>query len=117
MIRLNKKQKKQLRTGLELEYNSFMKLDVTHIAKLANLPISKEEEKKLEAQLNETLTYVEILKEVDTNKVEPTAHVSGLENITREDKAVSSLSQSQALSNTNKTRNGFFIVNAILEND
>ena len=117
MTSSNKKQKKQLPIGLELEYNSFMKLDVKHIAKLANLPISNEEEKKLEEQLSETLSYVAILKEVDTKNVEPTAHVTGLENITREDKASASLSQKQALANTNKRHDGFFIVNAILEND
>jgi aspartyl-tRNA(Asn)/glutamyl-tRNA(Gln) amidotransferase subunit C len=94
-----------------------MKLDIKHISKLANLPITKEEEQKLEAQLSETLTYIEILKEVDTKNVEPTAHVTGLENITREDKSSSSLTQKQALSNAKKQHDGFFIVNAILEND
>jgi len=94
-----------------------MKLDVKHIAKLANLPITKDEEKKFESQLNETLSYVEILKEVDTKNIEPTAHVTGLENITREDTTKPSLSQLQALSNTKKKHNGFFIVDAILEND
>lgn len=117
MIHLNKKQKKQLRIGLELEYNGFMKLDVKHIAKLANLPITNDEEKKLESQLSETLSYVDILTKVDTQNVEPTAHVTGLENITREDKASPSLSQKQALANAEKQHEGFFIVDAILEND
>ena len=94
-----------------------MKLDVKHIAKLANLPLDEQEEKKLETQLTETLDYIKILQEVDTNNVQPTAHVTGLENITREDTASSSLTQQEALSNTKKQHNGFFIVNAILEND
>jgi aspartyl-tRNA(Asn)/glutamyl-tRNA(Gln) amidotransferase subunit C len=94
-----------------------MKLDVKHIAKLANLPITKDEEKKLEIQLSETLSYIEILKEVDTKNVEPTAHVTGLENVTRDDKATPSLTQKQALANAKNEHNGFFIVNAILEND
>lgn len=94
-----------------------MKLNVNHIAKLANLPITQTEEKKLETQLTETLKYVEILQEIDTANLHPTAHVTGLENITREDLPASSLSQEQALSNAKKKYNGFFIVNAILEND
>jgi aspartyl-tRNA(Asn)/glutamyl-tRNA(Gln) amidotransferase subunit C len=93
-----------------------MKLDIKHIAKLANLPINKDEEKKLETQLIETLNYVEMLTEIDTKNVEPTAHVTGLENVTRKDKAKPSLTQDQALSNTTKTHAGFFIVNAILDN-
>ena len=94
-----------------------MKLNINHIAKLANLPITQAEEKKLETQLEETLTYVEILKEIDTTKVKPTDHVTGLENITREDKTRPSLSQNEALSNTTKASNGFFEVDAILDND
>jgi aspartyl/glutamyl-tRNA(Asn/Gln) amidotransferase C subunit len=117
MIHSNRGQKKQLPIGLTLEYNSFMRLDVKHIAKLANLTVTKKEEDKLETDLNETLTYIEILKEVDTKNVEPTAHVTGLENITRDDTPYPSLSQKQALVNTTKHYNGFFIVDAILEND
>lgn len=94
-----------------------MKLNIKHIAKLANLPISEKEESKLETQLLETLKYVEILKEIDTKNVQPTAHVTGLENVTREDKALPSLSQDEALSNTSKASNGFFEVEAILDND
>ena len=93
-----------------------MKLNIKHIAKLANLPINPKEEEKMEAQLIETLNYVEMLTEIDTKNIEPTAHVTGLENVTREDKAAPSLTQKQALSNTTKTYNGFFVVNAILDN-
>ncbi len=93
-----------------------MKLDIKHIAKLANLPISQKEEKTLETQLTETLNYVEMLKEVDTENVEPTAHVTGLENVTRKDKAEDSLTQTQALSNTTKHYQGFFVVDALLDN-
>lgn len=94
-----------------------MKLDVKHVAKLANLPLTNEEEKKLEKQLTETLEYIEMLQEVDTTKVQPTSHVTGLENITREDKSEPSLTQKQALSNAKKLHEGFFEVDAILDND
>ena len=94
-----------------------MQLDVKHIATLANLPINEQEEKKLEAQLTETLDYIKSLQEVDTKNIQPTAHVTGLENVTREDKTSLSLTQTEALSNTKKTHNGFFQVEAILEND
>lgn len=76
-----------------------------------------QEEKKLEKQLEETLSYIEILKEIDTKNIQPTANVTGLENITREDKPAESLTQKQALSNAKKEYNGFFEVDAILDND
>lgn len=94
-----------------------MLLNIKHIAKLANLPIKKKDEKKLESELIETLDYIEILNDIDTKNVEPTNHVTGLENVTRKDESSASLTQAQALSNTKNHKNGFFIVDAILENE
>lgn len=94
-----------------------MKIDVSHIAKLANIPLSDKEKKKLESQLEETINYVQGLNEVDTKNVKPTSQVTGLENITRDDLATSSLSQNDALSNSKSIHNGFFKVNGILENE
>lgn len=93
-----------------------MKIDVSHIAKLANLTLTEEEKKKFEKQLEETLNYIEKLKEVDTENVEPTSQVTGLENITRDDTTRPSLSQEEALKNAkDKIHNGFFKVKAVIE--
>ncbi len=92
-----------------------MKIDIAHVAKLANLPLKPEEKNKFEKQLSEILAYVEKLKEVDTKNVEITSQVTGLENITREDTTTPSLSQEEALSNAKSKQNGLFKVPAILE--
>ncbi len=94
-----------------------MKINVKHIAKLANLPLTPAEEKKLEEQLEETITYIESLNEVDTTGIEPTNQVTGLENVTREDVVKPSLSQKEALSNSKSVYKGFFRVKAIFENE
>ncbi len=94
-----------------------MKLDVKHIAKLANLTLSEEEEKKFEKQLEETVEYIEGLSEVDTTDVEPTSQVTGLENVTREDEITASLSQEEALRNAKSTHKGYFKVKGILNNE
>jgi len=94
-----------------------MKINVTHIAKLANLPLLNDEKNIFEKQLEETITYVEELNKIDTKNVEPTSQVTGLENVTRNDIAKPSLSQEEALSNTNSKTNGLFKVDAILENN
>lgn len=91
-----------------------MKINVKHIAKLANLSLKHEEGKKFEKQLSEILSYVEKLKEVDTKNVEITSQVTGLENITRKDEITSSLTQEEALSNAKSQHNGLFKVPAIL---
>ena len=92
-----------------------MKIDVPNVAKLANLPLKPEEEKKFEKQLSDILSYVEKLNEVDTKNVEITSQVTGLENIARKDESGPSLTQEEALSNTKSTHNGFFKVKAVLE--
>lgn len=61
---------------------------VKHIAKLARLGLGKEEQEKFSRQLSEILAHMEMLNEVDTDKVEPTSQVTGLTNVTREDKVV-----------------------------
>jgi aspartyl-tRNA(Asn)/glutamyl-tRNA(Gln) amidotransferase subunit C len=93
-----------------------VKIDVKHTAKLANLKLSSEEEKKLEAQLSSILDYVDKLQEIDTEKVEETTQATNLENVTREDVASPSLSQDEVLSNSKSHKNGLFKVKGILQN-
>lgn len=94
-----------------------MKIDVKHIAKLANLPLKDSEIPKFEKQLSEVLMYVEKLKEVDTKNVEQTSQVTGLENVLREDKPRPSLTQEEALSNAKAQHNGFFQVKGVFEEE
>ena len=92
-----------------------MKIDVAHVAKLANLPLTDEEKNKFEKQLSETLDYVKQLEKIDTKGIEPTSQITNLENVTREDIVTPSLSQEEALSNSKSVYNGFFKVKAILD--
>ena len=92
-----------------------MKINITHVAKLANIPLQEDEEEKLKNQLDVTLEHAERLQEIDTQNIEPTSQVTGLENITREDVAAPSLPQKKALENAKATHNGFFKVKGILE--
>lgn len=94
-----------------------MKIDVKHIAKLANLPLKDSEIPKFEKQLSQVLMYVDKLKEVDTKNTEQTSQVTGLENVLREDKAKQSLTQEEALSNAKNQHNGFFQVKGVFEEE
>lgn len=93
-----------------------MKIDVKKVAKLANLPLTSEEEKKFENQLSDILQYVEVLNKVDTKDVRETSQVTGLENVSRSDETTPSLTQDEALSGTDSQHNGMFKVSAVLEN-
>ncbi|MFH1427718.1 MAG: Asp-tRNA(Asn)/Glu-tRNA(Gln) amidotransferase subunit GatC [Patescibacteria group bacterium] len=62
------------------------KQEIKKIADLARLELTDEELKTYGSQLSDVLEYIDQLKEVDTSDVQPTAQVTDLENITREDK-------------------------------
>lgn len=87
--------------------------EVEHIGQLANLKLSGVEVKKLTSQLAETLDYVAILKQLDTKGVEPTSQVTGLENVSRDDKATPSLTPEEALSGAANKENNLFKIKVI----
>lgn len=91
------------------------KIDINHVATLANIPLQDNEKEVLEKQLEATLEHVERLSEIDTAKVEGTNEVTGLKNVWREDVVEPSLFQAEALMNAKKVHNGFFVVPVILE--
>ncbi len=92
---------------------------VKHMSHLARIPITKKEEEELAKGFNKTLDVIDNLFKVDVKNVEATHQVTGLENVLREDRVDEKkiLSQDQALSNTNKKHNGYFVVEQILEED
>lgn len=65
---------------------SLEKKDIKHIALLARLDLNSEELKIYGQQLSDVLDYIAKLQEVDVINVEPTAQVTGLINVLREDK-------------------------------
>lgn len=90
-----------------------MQINVPHAAKLASLPLKKEEIEKFQKQLLAILDYVKKLNEVATKNIEPTSQVTGLENVTRDDRPSPSLSQEEIMKNAKSKHNGFFKVPAI----
>ncbi len=62
------------------------KEEIQHISNLARLELTDEELEKYGDQLSGVLDYFDQLKEVDTSDVLPTAQVTGLENVYKDDK-------------------------------
>jgi aspartyl-tRNA(Asn)/glutamyl-tRNA(Gln) amidotransferase subunit C len=62
------------------------KEEVKHIADLARIGLDEKEVDKYSKELSSILDWVEQLKEMDVAGVEPTAHIAGLKNVTREDR-------------------------------
>ncbi len=59
--------------------------DVLGLARLSSLALSNDEVDSLTVDIGNILTYVDQLKELNTDGVEPTYQVSGRENILRDD--------------------------------
>jgi len=59
--------------------------EVRKIAQLARLELTPQEEKRHAETISTVLDFVNTLNEVDTSGVQPTAQVTGLEDVTRED--------------------------------
>ncbi len=86
---------------------------VKHVAKLANLPLTDEEEEKFSTQLSDVLDYIEVLSKVNTEGVEPTYNTSGNQNILRPDQSSPSLSQEEATGNSSQTKDGYFVTKGV----
>jgi aspartyl-tRNA(Asn)/glutamyl-tRNA(Gln) amidotransferase subunit C len=61
------------------------KKEVEHIAGLARIRLGEHDKEKMAAELGAILGYIDKLKEVNTDGVEPIAHIAGLENVFRKD--------------------------------
>lgn len=90
-------------------------IDVPYVALLARLSLSEEEQKKLAAQLQHILEYVDKLKELDVSNIEPTAHAVPITNVLRKDVVKPSIPTELALKNAPQKANNLFIVPKIVE--
>jgi aspartyl-tRNA(Asn)/glutamyl-tRNA(Gln) amidotransferase subunit C len=88
---------------------------VRHIARLARLRLTAEEERRFAEQLSAILDYAERLKRVDTADVPPTAGVQDLRAPLRPDHPRPPLSRERALANAPVSADGMFLVPPILD--
>jgi aspartyl-tRNA(Asn)/glutamyl-tRNA(Gln) amidotransferase subunit C len=89
--------------------------EVLHIAKLARVGVTEEDVERLREQLSDILANFEILRQVDTTNVPPTAQPNPLQNVTKDDQVAGSLPPEQILANAPRQEGDFFRVKAVLE--
>ena len=89
--------------------------EVQHIAELARLALSEEEEALYQEQLSDILEYFERLQELDTEAIPPTATVLPLRSVMRADEARPSSPRDDILANAPAVENGCFRVPAVLD--
>ncbi len=89
--------------------------DVRHVAALARLDPSPEEEEKLVAELGAILGYVGALADLDVEGVPPTAHVLDVGPAFRDDEVRNGPDVEALLENAPDRWQGFFRVPKIIE--
>lgn len=88
--------------------------DVEKVALLARLELSAAEFDALTPQLQHIVEYVETLRELNTDEVEPMAHARDVTNVFAEDVVRPSLPREQALANAPHQNGEFYLVPAVL---
>lgn len=89
--------------------------DVAYIAKLARLEFTPAQMEKLAIELNNIITYIDKLNELDTSNVEPLSHVTESVSPLREDRITPSLDREEALKNAPDRTAEFFKVPAAIK--
>ena len=89
--------------------------EVLHIATLCRLGVNDEDVIRFSEQLSNILENFEVLKQVDTTNVPPTAQSIPLQNVLRKDEITPSLSQDDVLANAPRREGDSLRVKAVLE--
>lgn len=89
--------------------------EIKKIAKLSYLAVEDKELERLRQEIGSILEYVNKLENVDVSKVSPMSHVHASSNVFREDIALKSLSNKEALQNAPDTSGRFIRVPIIID--
>ncbi|MFC1837689.1 Asp-tRNA(Asn)/Glu-tRNA(Gln) amidotransferase subunit GatC [Thermodesulfobacteriota bacterium] len=88
--------------------------EISHVANLARLHLSQEEVEAMAKQLDEILTYVAKLNELDTDGVPPTTHAISIVNAFRKDEVKPSLDREKVLANGPQQNGESFVVPRVI---
>ena len=88
--------------------------EVSHVADLARLYMSQEEIDAMAKQLDDILTYVAKLNELDTGSIVPTTHAISIVNAFREDEEKLSLEREKTLANAPQQNSESFVVPKVI---
>ena len=89
--------------------------EVLHIALLARLGLTETEVDRFREQLSNILENFEVLQQIDTSDIPPTAQSISLQNVVKDDEVSASLPQSEILANAPRKEGEFFRVRPVLE--
>ena len=95
---------------MEFDKNSTLKL-----AKLARLSLNNKQLDSLEKDLTSIVSFIDQLKEINTDKIDPTSNSLNQDLVLRDDIAENKLSNEDLLRNVPDSELGFFVVPKVIE--
>ena len=90
-------------------------MDVPYLARLARIAITPEEAVLFSGQLENVLTHIEQINQLDLTGIEPMAHAISVFDVVREDVISESLPKETILAQAPHNANGLFMVPKVLE--
>ena len=88
---------------------------VDYISELSRLKLPEEEKEKMTGELEQIVSYMDILNRLDTSGVEPMSHVFPVKNVLREDEVVPSGDRAELLKNAPVSDGEAFLVPKAVE--
>ena len=88
---------------------------VEHVARLARLGLTEEETDRLQQQLSQILGHMQMIDQLDTSAIPPTAQVIPVSTVMRDDEARPSIPVEDVLRNAPSREGDFFKVPPVLE--
>ena len=83
---------------------------IKYLESLARITLTEDEEKKVSTELQDILTYIDMLNELDTEGVEAMSHCSPIVNVMREDEVAPSMTPEEITANAPEEQDGCFVV-------
>ncbi|MEE9603436.1 MAG: Asp-tRNA(Asn)/Glu-tRNA(Gln) amidotransferase subunit GatC [Thermoguttaceae bacterium] len=93
---------------------SISREEVEKVSLLSRLLLSDGELVKMTTQLGRVLEYIELLDELDTERIEPLSHALDVCDVMRDDRVGPSLSRDDALANAPQRDKECYLVPAVL---
>ncbi|MCI9112434.1 MAG: Asp-tRNA(Asn)/Glu-tRNA(Gln) amidotransferase subunit GatC [Eubacterium sp.] len=88
---------------------------IKYLESLARITLDEDEEKKVGKELQDILTYIDKLNELDTEGVEAMSHCFPLTNVLRKDEVKPSMSPDEIVANAPESQDGTFVVPKTVE--
>ena len=88
---------------------------VMYLEKLGRIRLTDEQREASEKDLQDILTYIDTLNELDTDGIEPASHSFPVANVMREDIVTNTADVDSILSNAPESKDGCFVVPKTVE--